>query len=300
MMRVFYGSRSGHAHRYQCRGDDDANGTGLRIGIGGVRVDRTVASQLLEALSEHAIEASIRASEKSVQADTDVRQAMARELEEAQYAASLAERRYEAVDPTKRLVARELESRWNAALERVAELEQRIADLDHAMTSRPDIDREALLALAHDLPAAWNAPGTQARTKQRLIAILIKEVVIDVDETSNEAVVLVHWVGGRHTEVRVARVRTGRYPEDRYPSPVEVIRRLGGQWPDRELAVTMNRMRCKSANGNSWTTVKVRELRERLGIAPFDPDAPREETFSVDETAQRLEIRHYVASAHTQ
>jgi DNA invertase Pin-like site-specific DNA recombinase len=296
MMRVFYGSRSGHAHRYQCRGDDDANATGLCIGIGGVRVDRAVANQLLEVLSEHAIEAAIRACEKSVQADADVRQAMARELEEAQYAAALAERRYEAVDPTKRLVARELESRWNTALERVAELERRIADLDQTMTSRPDIDREALLALAHDLPAVWNAPGTQPRTKQRLLAILVKEVVMDLDETSNEAVLLVHWIGGRHTEVRVARVRTGRYPEDRYPSPVEVIRRLGGQWPDRELAVTMNRMRCKSANGNSWTTVQVRELRERLGIVPFDPDAPREKTISVDETAQRLDI--CVGSVH--
>lgn len=296
MLRVFYGSRAGHAHRYQCRGDDDANGTGLCIGVGGVRVDRAVASQLVEALSEQAIEAAIRACEKSVQADTDVRRAMARELEEAQYAASLAERRYEAVDPAKRLVARELESRWNAALERVAELEQRIARLDYAMTTRPDIDREGLLALAHDLPAVWNAPGTQPRTKQRLTAILIKEVVIDLDETSNEAVLLIHWVGGRHTEVRVARVRTGRYPEDRYPSPVEVVRRLGGQWPDRELAVTMNRMRCTSASGNSWTTVQVRELRERLGVAPFDPDAPREETISVDETAQQLGI--CVGSVH--
>ena len=98
----------------------------------------------------------------------------------------------------------------------------------------------------------------------------------------------IHWNGGRHTEVRVARVRSGRYPEDRHPSPVEVIRRLGGQWPDRELAVTMNRMRCKSADGSSWTTVRVRELRERLGIAPFDPAAPTDKTISVDETARRL------------
>jgi hypothetical protein len=296
MMRVFYGAHSGHAHRYQCRGDDDHNGTGLCIGIGGVRVDRAVASQLLEAVSDHAIEAAICASEQSAQADAEVRQAVVRELEEAQYAASLAERRYEAVDPTKRLVARELESRWNTALERVVELEERIAHLDSAMTSRPRIDREALMALAHDLPAVWNAAGTDARTKQRLTRILIQEVVIDLDDASNEAVVTIHWIGGRHSELRVARVRTGRYPADHSPSAVEVIRQLGGQWPDRELAVTMNRMRCKSAHGTSWTTVRVQELRERLGIAPFDPDVPREETISVDETAQRLGI--CVGSVH--
>jgi len=53
-------------------------------------------------------------------------------------------------------------------------------------------------------------------------------------------------------------------------NPVEVIRKLAGDWPDRELAVSLNRMRCKTSNGESWTTVRVREMRERLGIAEFD------------------------------
>ena len=162
--------------------------------------------------------------------------------------------------------------------------------MEKAATARAPIDRVALLALAQDLPAAWNAPGATPRTKQRLTRILIQEVVIDLDEATHEAVAVIHWSGGRHTEVRVARVRTGRYPDDRHPSPVEVIRTLGGQWPDRELAVTMNRMRCKGAEGASWTTVRVRALRERLGISPFDPNAPRVATLSVDKVAERLQI----------
>src|SRR5437762_13310375 len=105
---------------------------------------------------------------------------------------------------------------------------------------------------------------------------------------TNEALVMIHWNGGRHTELRVSRVRTGRYPGDRHPSPVEAIRKLGGQLPDRELAVTMNRMRCKPADGNAWTTVRVRELRERLGIGAFDPGSQSEETICVDKAALRL------------
>jgi DNA invertase Pin-like site-specific DNA recombinase len=289
MMRVFYGSRAGHAHRYQCRGDMQRGGPGLCIGAGGIRVDRAVGGQLLEAVSDHAVEAAIMAAERGARADDDIRQALDRELEHARYEASLAARRYEAVDPARRLVARELETRWNAALERVAELQSRINELDSGVASRPQIDRAALLALAHDLEAAWNAPGTDTRTKQRLTRILIREVVIDIDDGANEVVVIIHWNGGRHTEIRVAKVRTGRYPEDRHPSPVEVIRRLGGHWPDRELAVTMNRMRCKSTDGKTWTTVRVRELRERLGIREFDPSCAIE-TISVDETARRLGI----------
>jgi len=296
MMRVFYGMRSGHAHRYQCRGDDGHVGSGLCIGIGGMRVDRAVAAAILEAVSDRAIEAAMLAAEQSARTAGDIRQAVARELEEARYEAALAARRYDLVDPGKRHVARELEARWNGVLERVAALEHRLGELDAQSAAGPIVDRAALMRLANDLPAAWNAPTTDARTKQRLTHLLIQEVIISLDAEANEAVVLVHWIGGRHTELRVARVRTGRYPADRAPSPIEVIRKLGGEWPDRELAVTMNRMRCRSADGQSWTTVRVKALRERLGIASFDIDAPREATISVDAAAQRLGI--CVGSVH--
>jgi hypothetical protein len=265
-------------------------GSWLCIGIGGVRVDRAVAAQIVEAVSGHAVEAAILAADQAVNADNEVRQAMGRELEEARYEASLAARRYEAVDPVKRLVARELESRWNTALERIAQLEERLARHDTTAALRPKIDQVALMSLARDLPTVWNAPGTDARTKQRITHILIKEVVIDLDDKRNETVVTIHWNGGRHTELRVSRVRCGGYPKDRHPSPVEVVRKLGGQWPDREVAVTMNRMRCKPSDGKAWTTVRVRELRERLGIAPFDPQSDRVKTISADETATRLGI----------
>ena len=120
--------------------------------------------------------------------------------------------------------------------------------------------------------------------------MLIEEVVVDLDDQAHEAVLLIHWLGGRHTAVRVARRRAGGYPEDRSPSAVEVIRKLGGQWPDRELAVTMNRMRCKTPDGLTWTTVRVAELRERLGVPAFDADADRPPTISADAAADRLGI----------
>jgi len=296
MMRVFYGARSGHAHRYQCRGDDAHVGAGLCIGIGGLRVDRAIAAAMLEAVSDRAIEAAVLAADQAARASDDVRQGLSRELEAARYEAGLAARRYELVDPAKRHVARELEARWNTALERVAGLEHRLADLAARAAAAPGIDRAALMRLAHDLPAAWNAPSTDARIKQRLTHVLIREVVVGLDEAANEAVLVVHWTGGRHTELRVARVRTGRYPAESLPNAVEVMRRLGGHWPDRELAVTLNRMRCRGPEGQSWTMVRVKALRERLGIAPFDPTVPREETISVDATAQRLGI--CVGSVH--
>jgi len=295
MMRVFYGSRSGHAHRYQCRGDQMHSPGGLCVGIGGVRVDKAVAGQLLDAVAPHAVEAALKAAAKVATANADVRKASQNELEEARYEASLASRRYESVDPTKRLVARELEARWEAALKRVSEIEARLEAIDTVTAAQPRITREALIGLAQDLPRVWNSATADIRTKQRIVRVLIREVVIDGHTDASAATVVIHWTGGRHTEIQVARVRTGRYPDDKSPGAVDVVRKLGGKWSDRELAVTMNRMRCKGAGGTTWTTLRVRELRERLGVAAHDAAAPADH-ISVDETAKRLEI--CVGSVH--
>jgi hypothetical protein len=173
---------------------------------------------------------------------------------------------------------------WNACPRSPeSALERRIEELSVLSVARPKIDRARLLQLAHDLPAAWNAPSSDTRTKQRLIHILVQEIVCNLDDATNEAVLLIHWTGGRHTEVRVPRVKTGRYPSDMAPTAVEVIRKLAGHWPDRELAVSLNRMRCKTNNGETWTTVRVREMRERLGIPDYDPAPSRRSDDQPDE-----------------
>jgi hypothetical protein len=290
MMRVFYGAQSGHAHRYQCRGDDAHVGAGLCIGIGGVRVGQAVTALMLEAVPGHAVQAALLAAEKASAADDALAKALARDLEAARYEASLAARRYELVDPARRHVARELEARWNTALEKVAALERRIAAARTAAASRPQVDRDALLRLAADLPAVWNAATADNRTRQRLTHVLVREVVIDLDDATNEAVLIIHWAGGRHTEVRVLRVRSGRRSAGPTRCPAEVVRRLAQEWPDREIAVTLNRMRCRTAEGESWTSVSVREVRERLGIPAFEPGGTGPVTVGVQEAARRFGI----------
>jgi len=103
-------------------------------------------------------------------------------------------------------------------------------------------------------------------------------------------VLLIHWTGGRHTRVRVPRVKTGRYPSDLAPAAVDALRKLAGQFPDRELAVSLNRMRCKTGDGETWTTVRVREMRERLGLPEYDPTKTGGEMISLARAAQRLGI----------
>ena len=172
----------------------------------------------------------------------------------------------------------------------VAELERRAAEMRAAASCRPNVDRAALLQLAHDLPAVWNAPTSDMRTKQRLTHILIHEVLVDLDETTHEAVLLIHWTGGRHSEIRIPRNKTRGFPPDRIPNAVAVVRKLAGHFPDREIATCLNRMRCKRSDGETWTTVQVLALRERLGLPAHDPSNCPDGMISLIKAAERLQI----------
>src|SRR5205814_3144613 len=140
------------------------------IAFGGLRVDAAVAKQVLDAVTGNAIDAALQAAERMQQQRQELRESIAFELEQARYEARLAARRYEAVDPDQRLVAAELEARWNVSLLKAQELENKLCEFDDEIQSRPLPNREVLLSLARDLPAIWNLPSTDMRLKQRLYA----------------------------------------------------------------------------------------------------------------------------------
>ena len=109
-----------------------------------------------------------------------VRDALQRDLEAARYTADRAFRQYDATDPANRLVAGELEVRWNKALARVAEVEGKIAAHDAATVSTT-VDLASFATLAADLKTVWIAPTTDARLKKRIVRTVIEEVVADID-----------------------------------------------------------------------------------------------------------------------
>ncbi|MER8886807.1 hypothetical protein [Mesorhizobium sp. M0816] len=132
-----------------------------------------------------------------------------RDREAARYNADRAFRQYDAIDPQNRLVAAELELRWNRALTPFGEIESRIAAHD-ASTSEPSLLSPIhVTALAADLKAVWAAP-TNARLKKRIVRTVIREVVADIDDEASEIVLLIHWVGGVHTELRLPKRRRGQ------------------------------------------------------------------------------------------
>jgi len=181
------------------------------LAFGGLRADDAVEAALLAVVRPAAAQAALAAEAQAMLRRDEALEAMTRDLEAARYAADRAFRQYDAADPLNRFVAGELETRWNRALTRVAEIAKRISEHDAmAAPARFDLTPISFADLAKDLQAVWSAPTTDARLKKRIVRTVIHEVVADLDDDTAEIVLTIHWVGGAHTAHRLPRRRRGQ------------------------------------------------------------------------------------------
>jgi DNA invertase Pin-like site-specific DNA recombinase len=240
------------------------------IAFGGLRVDDVVEEALLAVVQPVAAEAALAAEAQAAAQRDQAREALLRDLEAARYAADRAFRQYDAADPKNRLVAGELEARWNGALTRVAEIEKRIADHDVTVPRRLDLEPLTFATLAEDLKSIWTAPTTDARLKKRIVRTVIREAIADLDNETAEIVVIIHWMGGAHTEHRLPRRRRGQR-NSTSAEIVETVGKLALISKDDIIAGILNRNGFKTGNGNRWSRERVTSLRSSYSIAVHRP-----------------------------
>lgn len=255
--------------RYSCSRAWMDNGGPHCIAFGGLRVDDATEEVLLSVVGPGAIVAATTAAKEAGERRNQVREALDRDLEAARYAADRAFRQYDAADPANRLVAGELEVRWNKALAHVAEVEGKIAAHDTAIPAAA-IEPSSLGVLASNLKAVWSAPTTDARLKKRIVRTLIHEVVADIDDAASEIVLVVHWVGGAHSEMRLPKRRRGQR-NSTSANIVEAVRQLVLIASDDLIAGLLNRNGLKTGNGNRWTRERVTSMRSNYRIPVFSP-----------------------------
>lgn len=289
-LHVAYSGTHGSCVRYNCRGAHLNHGAGRCIAFGGMRVAAAVAAEVLRLLAPWGIEAALEAIDKRARDAEERRRQMELALTQARYEAELARRQYDAVDPDNRLVAAELERRWDERLGEVHRWSEQLAaftDDERAGLSLPE--RERLQALGADLESAWHHPSATAVTRKRILRTVIVEIVAKLEGDGIE--LLIHWLGGDHTRLSVAKNRTGQH---RWRSDAEIddlIRALARQQPDRAIAATLNRIGKRTGRGNSWTEGRVRGFRSSHGIAVHRPGEMAERgELSLEEAADRLRV----------
>ena len=264
-MYVGYGGKAG---RYYCQGALVNHGTERCISFGGLRADDAVGAEVLRVLKPLGIDAAVNA----LQAQTGETSAAQRQLElalqQARFEAAHSRRQYDAVDPANRLVAGELERRWNEALQVAQRIEGEIAGLE-AKKPAPlgERERQHLMQLGADLERAWSHPAATAATRKRILRAALHEIVVRIEGDHVEMVV--HWQGGDHTALKLKKNTVGKHrwtiPED----TLSLIRELARQMPDRQIARLLNRVGKPTGRGNGWIEARVRSFRSHHGIAVY-------------------------------
>ena len=267
---VFYRGGTKNAPGYQCNGGVlVGGGQGRRCTrVSGLRVDAAVAEHVLAAVTPLAMQAALAAADH-LQCDRDAAlDQWRRQAEQARYTATTAERRYRAVDPDNRLVARSLEADWEAALTGAQAAE---AELARRQAARPleltPAERSAITTLGADLNLVWAAPTTTDRDRKELLHTLLDEVVITVDAhhdtarddggsgQARQAHLLLRFKGGLTSQIHTD-LPAPKPPYRTDEDTVSLIGRLSVHYDDAMIAKILNQQHRRTARGLSYTPAK--------------------------------------------
>jgi len=289
-LQVSYSGTDGYCVRYGCRGAHINHGTRPCIAFGGLRVDAAVSTEVLRHLDPLGLEAALEAIAMREGENAETRRQAELAVTQARYEADLARRQYDAVDPANRLVAAELERRWNDRLAEVQCQEERLATM---AASRPETlrseERDRLMALGTDLATAWTHPGAAAETRKRILRAVLEEIVATLSEERIELVI--HWRGGDHTRLAVPRNKTGQHRWSSDADVRDLIRALARQQGDGAIAATLNRLGKRTGRGNPWTEARVRSFRSQHRVPAHRPGEMAERgDLTLEEAARRLGV----------
>lgn len=261
------------------------------MSFGGSRIDVAIARELMRVVEPLAIEAALLAEQMRVDTMNEQRRIIELELQQARYEATLAERRYAACDPDNRLIAAQLEKNWEAALRRVQACQTRLEGAFAPAASAPAPD---FTKLAEDLDAAWNAPGVNMRTRQQLVRALIVDIVADVDESTREVILTIHWQGGQHSQLRIRKPKTGEHGCNTSDEALAVIRSMATRWSDQDIAASLNRMGIRTGQGKTWTAHRVSSVRRVRDIYAYKSAEKDGDWLTMSEAAKALGVTHYM------
>jgi DNA invertase Pin-like site-specific DNA recombinase len=292
-LAVYYDGPTKSTPGYYCATGRVTNGrASYHMRVGGLAVQKAVTDAFLAALEPAALQACLAAAQALEDTHDSALDQWRREVERARYSANKAERRYKAVDPDNRLVARGLEAAWEAALQELARAEGELARRE---TARPrvltDAERADILALGDDLSAVFDAPTTTDRERKQLLRSLLEEVNITVtrDRSEGRADLVLRWKGGATGELTV--------PLKRQPPPIktdedtiDLLRRLASSYPDATIAGILNRQHRSTARGLPFTAGRVQSLRHNFAIPTYKPSAeqPEGELLTITDAADEL------------
>jgi excisionase family DNA binding protein len=252
-------------------------------------LDAAVSSRVLEILKPAQIEVAVEALRHVEQREQAVLEQWRMRIERSEYEAQLAQRRYEEVDPSNRLVGASLERYWNEALQRLEAGRREFAQYQRgqACAVTPE-QKAAIFAMAQDFERLWNAPTTQPKDRKRILRLLIKDIT--VEKTTGRAVLGIRWQGGAAEEVAVTLPLPT--PRSYAPEVVQKVRELAENYLDHQIAARLGAEGIRGASGKPLTPRSIAYIRYEYRIAP--PELKHAAELTVQEVAARFGVTRHV------
>jgi len=289
-LHVAYSGATGEVGRYHCKGSFVNHGGDRCISFGSLRVDQAVGAEVVRLLKPLGIEAALQAIEQRTFETAGKRRQVELSLKHARYEVAHARRQYDAVDPDNRLVASELERRWNDKLIDVLRLEDELKELDQRRSPVLDQqEREHLMRLGADMEIAWSHPAATMATRKRIARTVLREIVVRVEDGFVD--MALHWQRGDHTALKIKKNACGKHRWTVEEDVEVLVRELARLMPDRAIAPVLNRAGKVTGRQNGWTQSAVCTLRNRMGV-PVYREGEREERGEVtlNEAAAILQV----------
>jgi hypothetical protein len=256
-------------------------------------LDSAISSRVLETLKPAQLEIAAEAMRQLQQRDETVSRQWQMRIERAEYEAQLAERRYEEVDPSNRLVASTLESRWNDTLVKLNEVKAQYEEQQQKEGLTVTAEQRAkVMALARDFPRLWNASSTKAKDKKRMLRLLIKDITVERLAAQRLVVLHLRWQGGACEDVEV-RLPPKAADQVRYPDElVGRVRELARELTDEQIAIALNQEGRKPAKGKTFNVSIISWIRYKHRIPA--PRLKRPEELTVKEVANQFRVSTHV------
>jgi DNA invertase Pin-like site-specific DNA recombinase len=257
------------------------------------RIDEPVTMRALEVMQPKQIEIAIKAFEKYEQGENALNNQWRMRIERAEYEASLAQRRYEEVDPSNRLVAATLERRWNNALVKVEEIQKEYSQHQRKIRiTATEQQKKELMSLAEDLPRLWRSSTTNSKDRKRILRLLIKDITVEKLTTSKQIVLHLRWQGGACEDIAVD-IPPKYYEQIRYGDEIiEKVRALAEDHTDDQIASAFNHEGIKSAKGKPFTVSMIQWIKYKHRIA--GPNLKRPEELTVKQVAKKFDVSTHV------
>ena len=283
-LNVSYWGKSGTTPTSRCQGTFEAGGTSCIV-FGGASVDRRLTQELLRVISPGGLQASLEAIEGINQREYEQRRTLEHKLAQLQYEAQRAFAQYNEVDPRHRLVAAELERRWNAKLAEVEAVKATLAALSQPQRALTDDERATILHLGAQFAAVWDSPHCPMALRKTIIRTVVQEILVNEDAAAERWQFILHWQGGSHTRFDMPKPQWG-LADQTAPEAIELIRQMAVRYSDEEIARVLNRQGRRTGKGNRWTKNRVAAARRRYVINGHRRPQPDPEVLSLQQAAR--------------